>query len=208
MNLAAFLITVFTISLSGVLAPGPVTTAAIALGSRNKFAGLFIGIGHVIIELPVIIILIFGVGGFIENKWFQIIVGFLGGFVLIVMAVQLFLAIKKLQPRQPTAPAASPVITGIILSISNPYFLLWWAAVGLTLVTQAKKLGFWALILFALVHWLCDCVWLEILSYASFKGTKLFGLKGQKIMLSICALALLFFGGVFIFKTTQFFLNT
>ncbi|MFA7486297.1 MAG: lysine transporter LysE, partial [Phycisphaerae bacterium] len=63
MNLAAFLITVFVISLSGVLAPGPVTTAAIALGSRNKFAGFLIGIGHVIVELPVIIILIFGAGG-------------------------------------------------------------------------------------------------------------------------------------------------
>lgn len=206
MNLAAFLITVFVISLSGVLAPGPVTTAAIAIGSRNKFAGLLIGIGHVIIELPVIILLIFGVGGFLQFRWFQIIVGFLGGLVLIVMAAQLFIGIKKLQPQQPTAPAASPIMTGIILSISNPYFLLWWAAVGLNLVTQAKSLGIWALILFALVHWFCDCVWLEILSYASFKGTKLFGLKGQKIMLAVCAVALLFFGSVFLWNTGKLFL--
>ncbi len=206
MNLITFLITVFVISLSGVLAPGPVTTAAIAIGSRNKFAGLLIGIGHVIIELPVIILLIFGVGGFIQLKWFQIIVGFLGGLVLIVMAVQLFLSIKKLQPQRPTAPAASPVMTGIVLSISNPYFLLWWAAVGLNLVTQAKSLGIWALILFTLVHWFCDCVWLEILSYASFKGTKLFGLKGQKIMLAVCAVALLFFGSVFLRNTIKLFL--
>lgn len=207
MNLAAFLVTVFIISLSGVLAPGPVTTAAIAMGSRNKFAGFLIGIGHVIIELPVIIILIFGAGGFLQYRWFQITVGFLGGFVLIIMAFQLFFELKRLQPQQPTAPADSPIMTGLLLSLSNPYFLLWWAAVGLNLVTQAKKLGIWALVLFALVHWLCDCTWLQILSWSSFKGTKLFGLKGQKLLLVICAAALLFFGAVFLFKTTKLLLG-
>ncbi|MGD9110657.1 MAG: LysE family transporter [Phycisphaerales bacterium] len=207
MSTALFLISVFVISLSGVMAPGPVTAAAIALGSRKRFAGVLIGIGHVIIELPVMLILLFGIGSFLKLNWLQVIVGFLGGLILIFMGVQMFIGIRKLELQTKTRLAAGPVMTGVIFSISNPYFLFWWAAVGLNLVTQARDLGLWALVLFALVHWFCDCAWLQILSWASFKGTSLFGQKGQKILLAICAAALLFFGGFFLWNTTRLLLS-
>lgn len=207
MDTAVFLISAFVISLSGVMAPGPVTAAAIAFGSKQRFAGLLIGLGHVIIELPVMLILLFGVGGFLKLDWLQVIVGFLGSVVLIFMGLRMFTGIKNIEPQTETKTAAGPVMTGLVLSISNPYFLFWWAAVGLNLVTQAKNLGVWALVLFALVHWFCDCAWLQVLSWASFKGTRLFGRRGRKILLAICAAALLFFGGVFLWNTTGLLLS-
>ena len=72
---------------------------------------------------------------------------------------------------------------GIILTGANPYFLVWWATVGLALTTQAVELGLLAFALFSVVHWLCDLVWLEALSLASHKGTELLGGRVQRIVL-------------------------
>ena len=45
-GLAAFLLKTIIISLSGVMAPGAVTAATIANGTRSRWAGTLISIGH------------------------------------------------------------------------------------------------------------------------------------------------------------------
>ncbi len=91
-----------------------------------------------------------------------------------------------------------PFATGVILTGANPYFLVWWATVGLAMVTQAITFGVLALALFATVHWLCDLIWLEMLSLAAFQGSALFGQRAQRIVFLICAVILLAFGAKFI----------
>lgn len=54
---------------------------------------------------------------------------------------------------------------------------------------------------FALVHWLCDLVWLEALSFTSFKGTKLLGDRVQKVVLGVCSIALVGLGLFFVADT-------
>ena len=63
-----------------------------------------------------------------------------------------------------------------------------------------RKLGLFAFVLFTIVHWLCDLVWLEALSWTSFKGSQLISPAHQRIVLAICAMAMLFFGAVFIYR--------
>ena len=95
-----------------------------------------------------------------------------------------------------------PIATGVILSATNPYFLFWWATVGLNLAIDAKELGVVALVLFAIAHWLCDLFWLSALSLGAFithRSVGLFSDKRQKGILIFCGLALLFFGGKFLF---------
>ncbi len=92
-----------------------------------------------------------------------------------------------------------PLTAGVVLSAGNPYFLLWWATAGLTLITTARtNFGIWAFVLLALVHWSCDLVWLTALSWASFKGSVLLGPKSQRIVLAVCAAAMAGFGLYFI----------
>lgn len=182
------------------MAPGPVTAAAIAMGARRRYAGILIALGHAVIEFPLMVLIILGMAGIIESTKTRIAIGLAGGVFLLIMAIQMLISIKttdnpKNQPRKD-----KPVLTGLILSASNPYFLLWWATVGLTLATKAGQLGIWAFALFAVVHWLCDCVWLQTLSWASFKGTKLLGAKSQRIVLLICSVVLFFFGLFFIYN--------
>jgi len=85
--------------------------------------------------------------------------------------------------------------------------LIWWATVGLALATQATQWGIWAFALFALTHWSVDLIWLQILSWASFKGSVLLGPRGMRIVLMICSAALLLFGLFFIYNAAKILFN-
>jgi threonine/homoserine/homoserine lactone efflux protein len=198
LDLLVFLIQAFAISLSGVMAPGPVTASAIAMGSRNRYAGVLIGIGHCIIELPLVVLLLLGLGAFFKSERAQMIIGLGGGLFLLFLAIQMFREIKKVGTQQEKVIGSDPVLAGIMLSGGNPYFPLWWLAVGLNLVIRASQLGVYAIVLFALIHWLCDCTWLQILSWASYRGTCIFGVRGQRVVLGICGAAMAAFGCFFL----------
>lgn len=198
MELLAFLAGAVVISLSGVMAPGSVTAAAIAHGSRSKNAGALIALGHGIIEIPLIFLIMFGLSVLFEAMAFRITVGLIGGSFLVWMGTQMLRQMNKTDREPERTSAAGAVLTGLILSATSPYFLLWWASVGLNLALKARQLGIIAFVLFALVHWLCDLVWLSLLSTASFKGSTLIGPKNRTYILAFCAAALIVFGVKFI----------
>jgi len=202
-GLLFFLFQVVVISLSGVMAPGPVTAAAIAMGARSRYAGAFIAIGHGIIEVPLMILIMLGMGTLLKSTNTQMVIGLAGGAFLLVMAIQMLISLNAAGNQRDKYTRSRPILAGLILSAGNPFFLLWWATVGLALATSAAQLGIWVFALFAVVHWLCDCVWLCALSWASFKGTKLLGGKSQRIVLMICSVALFFFGLFFIYNASN-----
>jgi len=55
MALLNFLFTAVVISLSGVMAPGPITAVTIGKGSKSPYAGALIAIGHGIVEFPLMV---------------------------------------------------------------------------------------------------------------------------------------------------------
>lgn len=193
-----FILTAVGISLSGVLAPGPITAATLAAGVRSRHAGLLIAIGHMAIELPSIVLLVIGLGAYLESPRLRAGIGLAGGAFLLLMGFQLLLSLR--QSRQETAGHAGrrPFWTGALLTATSPYFWVWGATVGLTLTTQAIEFGLSALVLFALIHWACDLGWLEVLSQAGCKGSQVFGQKGQQFVSAACGLALLGFGAKFL----------
>ena len=196
--LIVFLLQAVVISLSGVMAPGPMTAAALASGTRSRHAGAWIAVGHGVVEFPLMLLIMSGLSTLLTSPHVRVGIGLAGGAFLLFMGVQMLTSLRA--GVDPTTPHVrrGPLWTGIILSGGNPYFLFWWATVGLALASQAAELGILAFGLFAMAHWLCDLVWLEVLSAASFKGAKLLGDRNQRIVLGICASALLFFGVMFI----------
>lgn len=200
MELLFFLAQVVGISLSGVMMPGPVTAAAIAMGARNRFAGALMAVGHGIIEFPLMILIILGLDTILKSAATKIVIGFAGGLFLVVMAIQMLRSLKSIERQEVKVTKSGPVVAGIVLSGGNPFFLIWWASVGLNLAITATGFGIWAFVLFAIVHWLCDLIWFSVLSWASFKGSGLLGGRSQRIVLVICSLALLGFGLFFIYN--------
>lgn len=207
LSLLFFLFKVIIVSLSGVMAPGPVTAAAIAKGQRQRFAGSLIAVGHGIVEFPLMILIVLGMDKLLKSAKTQIVIGLAGGAFLLFMAIQMLRDIRKTDYTPEKSYKTGPILTGFLLSVGNPYFLLWWASVGLALATEATQLGIWAFAMFAVIHWLCDLVWLQVLSWASFKGSALLGPQTQRIVLLVCSLALLFFGLYFISRALAHWLT-
>jgi len=196
----AFLGQAVLISLSGVMAPGPVTAVTMAAGTRAPHAGALVAVGHGIVEFPlmVVIVLVAGAGSTFEAAWFRIATGLVGGLFLLFMGVGMLRSSPDGGEANAKLSARSPVVVGIVLSAGNPYFLVWWASVGLALATRAVELGILAFVLFAVAHWLCDFFWLEALSFAASKGSKLLGRRMQQIVLLVCGTALMVFGAMFL----------
>lgn len=204
--LSAFLLKTIIISLSGVMAPGAVTAATIAHGTRNRWAGMLISIGHGIVEIPLILLLMLGLGLIFKMDPVKVAIGVLGGGFLLWMGGDMLRQIRRYTPQDQGSITYGPVLTGIILSGTNPYFLFWWATVGLNLAIDAKELGLMSLVLFALVHWLCDVVWLSFLSFAAYlthRSDGLFNNTIQKGILAFCGVALLGFGLKFLFDALK-----
>ena len=203
MSLLFFLFQVFIISFSGAMQPGPVTATAIAIGGRNRYAGTLMALGHIIIEFPLMVLIMLGAAKVLKSSKFQIAIGLAGGVVLLIMAITMLIGLRQIDSSQAKKGGDKPVLAGLMLSASNPYFLLWWATIGLALATTAKGFGIWAFALFALVHWLCDCLWLQALSWASFKGSVLLGPRMQRNVQMICSLAMFAFGLMFIYNAAN-----
>jgi len=203
MDLLLFLLKVFVISFSGAMQPGPVTATAVSLGARNRWAGVLLAIGHGVIEFPLMILIILGLGAIFQKTMAQVFIGAAGGLVLLYMAYAMFKTAAHPSDPQAGARKDKPVLAGIVLTASNPYFLIWWATVGLALATDAARFGIWAFALFAVVHWLVDLIWVTALSFASFHGTTLLGPKVETIVLKICAAAILFFGLFFLYNAVS-----
>jgi threonine/homoserine/homoserine lactone efflux protein len=192
-NLWLFLLSAVGISLSGVMLPGPLTAATIARGYNDKDAGALIGLGHGVIEIPIIALVYFGFASYLTIPVVKQVTGVAGGLLLIVMGLIVFFTFKKPVTGSTTAPYGS-LVTGIVMTGGNPYFFLWWATIGVALIAGAVVFGIYGIVLFTIVHWLCDIVWLQIVSITVFKTRHLWTPGVQKVVFGICALVLIGFG--------------
>jgi len=196
-SLAALVITVAAISLTGVMAPGPVTAVTITKGTTRKEAGALIALGHGMIEMPMIVLIGLGFGTIMSVPCVRTGVGLLGGSVLIWMGVSMF--------RTPTGSfgerrevASGCVLTGLTTTAANPYWFVWWATVGATLVASASAWGLVGLAVFALTHWLCDVGWLSFLSWVVFTSRRFWTPRLHRAILAVCGVVLAGFGVYFL----------
>ena len=140
-ELIAFLAQAVVISFSGVMAPGPVTAVTLGMGSRNRHAGALVAIGHGIVEFPLMVLIIVGMGRLFQIAGVRIGIGGVGGAMLLLMGAGMLREIRRPSDAAAASARRGPVLTGVVLSIGNPYFLRWWATVGLTLASRAARLG-------------------------------------------------------------------
>jgi threonine/homoserine/homoserine lactone efflux protein len=192
-NLWLFLLSAAGISLSGVMLPGPLTAATIAKGYEDRNAGAMIGIGHGIVEIPIIALVYFGFAAYLDNPVVKMVTGLAGGALLLVMGLLILFTFRKPVEGVAVMPY-SPLVTGIVMTGGNPYVFLWWATIGVALITGAVAFGVLGLVLFTVVHLACDITWDQVVSMTVFRTRHLWTPKVQKIVFSICALVLIGFG--------------
>ncbi len=193
MGYGAFLFQAALISLSGVMAPGAVTVVVVGHGARSPRAGALIALGHGVVEFPLMVLIVLGLGPLLERPLVSGIIGIAGAAVLFWMGLGLLRSIRREQDHT-VRRESSPFVAGILMTAANPYFLVWWATVGATLVFRAWEFGVWQFAVFAVVHWSLDFGWDFFLSAASYRGVNVLGERFLKGVSLVSGILLIIFG--------------
>jgi threonine/homoserine/homoserine lactone efflux protein len=199
--------TVVLTSLSGVMMPGPMFTVTLAKSYKSPWAGAQVSLGHAVIEVPLILLIYFGLAQFFQNILVQLVLGVLGGGMIVWMGVGLFRARKEVAGKGKDT-TYSAFVAGIIMSGFNPFFLVWWVTVGSLLLMNFLAFSPQGLVLFIVVHWMCDLVWLSLVSFTIYRTHSFLSQGLQEWIFIACSLGLLYFGGQFIVKGIYLYIKT
>ncbi len=194
--LLTIFITSFFIAFSGAMMPGPLMTMTIGESARSgPWVGPKMIAGHAVLEIALLLALFFGLTPLFKNEIFFVGVAMVGGLIMIWMAQSMFRSLPTLEIKAETTSGKTInlYLAGILMSLANPYWIIWWATIGLGYVLVSKELGFAGIIFFFVGHILGDLVWYSAISFGVGKGRKFFSNKIYRILVGVCAAFLAMF---------------
>jgi len=201
-QLTAIFISSFVIALSGAMMPGPVLTVTISESTTRGFiAGPLIVLGHAVLEILLLALIVLGFADLINKPVLSGVVGMAGGVVLLWLSFDMLKGIRQLTLDLSSGKSArgGPVIAGILTSLANPYWIIWWATIGLGYVIISMKLGFIGVAVFFAGHILADLLWYSTVSLLVSRGRKHISDRIYRGVIGTCAVMLIFFGVYFVY---------
>lgn len=190
----------FVIALSGALMPGPLLTAAISESSRRGFiAGPLLIAGHAILELGLVIALLLGLAPFLQLPTVFAATALIGSVILFWMAFGMVRSLPslRLSLESDQRRRSHPMIGGILMSVANPYWIIWWATIGLGYVLYSRQFGFWGVAFFFVGHILADLAWYSLIAAAVAGGRHFLTDRLYRSLIALCAIFLMVFAGYF-----------
>ncbi|CAG0962590.1 hypothetical protein ANRL3_00979 [Anaerolineae bacterium] len=200
------------IGFSGVMMPGPLTTLVVTETARRGFiAGPLITIGHVLLELVMVVALFFGLGDLLKQNQVAGAIGLLGGLFLLWMGFDIARSAWQgkvslnMSPRaHAPSPSANPIVAGVLMTISNPYWLLWWATVGAAYLGSFLVFGIPGVIAFYVGHTLADWVWNLVVAFVVATGRRLMTDQIYRGILVVCGVFLVALSFYFVISGVTF----
>jgi threonine/homoserine/homoserine lactone efflux protein len=214
LELAAVFGASFTLALSGALMPGPLFTITISESARSGFkAGPLLMTGHAILELLLVIAIIKGLGTYLQLPPVLGVIALLGGILLLYLGTDMVRSAGTLSlhnDSQDLSPRhrKHPITLGILASLSNPYWTLWWATIGLGYLATAMKFGYTGVAAFFLGHIAADFAWYSLLSLGMSRGKAFLQDAGYRRLIRVCGVFLFCFGGWFLFSARKFLFSS
>ncbi|MGI6097928.1 MAG: LysE family transporter [Dethiobacteria bacterium] len=209
MELTTIFVTAFVVGLSGAMMPGPLTAVLAENSLRRGFiAGPLVTLGHGIVEALMVALLAVGLGQIIAEEAAAGVIGIAGGLMLVWMGYgmvksalsgSLSLTTGSGEQRRQT-----PLIGGMITTVSNPYWFLWWATVGASYVLLSKEHGIQGVFLFFSGHILSDFAWLSLLALALVSGKRFLNDKIYAGIIAVLGLFLVSLGIYFFWSGINF----
>jgi len=194
------------LAFSGAMMPGPLLTYTIRQSLNNgPHSGFIIIAGHAILEIILIALIFMGFDVILQSNSAQISIGIIGGLLLIYMGSDMiFGSLKnkiKIELDNNKSGARNMLFSGIGISVANPYFLLWWAIIGLGFLIQAyKSFGIAGVFVFYIGHILADFIWYGFVSIIVGTTRKFIKENLYRIVIIVLGCLLIFFGGSFFYK--------
>lgn len=200
---ATIFCTSFVLALSGALMPGPLLTVTVSESSRRgTITGPLMIFGHGLLELALIVALLSGLAPFLVRDDVFVFISLAGGAVLLFMGTAM---LRSLPDLAMASPASSPgsrnlIVAGLVLSAVNPYWLIWWASIGLGYIMHSMKFGILGVTAFFCGHILADLAWYTLVSFGIARGRHLLGNGLYRKLIGGCAIFLIVFACWFVYS--------
>jgi threonine/homoserine/homoserine lactone efflux protein len=190
----------FVIAFSGALMPGPLLTAAISESSQRGFiVGPLMIAGHAILELVLVVTLLLGLAPFLQLPAVFVATALAGSVILFWMAWGMFRSLPSLHLSWDSdrKQRKNPVLSGILMSVANPYWIIWWATIGLGYILYSWQFGLAGVAFFFTGHILADFVWYSLVTAAVAGGRRFLTDGLYRGLIAVCATFLIVFAGYF-----------
>lgn len=204
-NPAAIFVSSFIIALSGALMPGPLLAVTIRDTTRRGFvAAPLLVLGHGILELGLLALLMLGLAEWLKGDAATTVIALAGAGALLWMAAGMAREVRSLRFDAGAADASTPrkegagslwrpVADGIVASVSNPYWSLWWATIGLGYLALSRSQGLAGVAFFFAGHILADAAWFMFVGLTVSAGRGRFTDRVYRGVVGVCAGFLFFF---------------
>jgi threonine/homoserine/homoserine lactone efflux protein len=188
----------FVIGLTGALAPGPTLVATINASIAGDWTtGLKVSLGHIIVELFLVILILLGLAT-IAIPYTSAIAG-IGGIALIAFGAMTIAGSRKATMRTSSPQKlTNPYMAGLVTSAANPYFWIWWLSIGSAMIIAGLQGGLVLVGALMIGHWSADTVWLTIVSTGVSKGSMIVSDSTYQKIITLCGIFLILFGAYYL----------
>jgi len=193
----------FVVALSGAMAPGPFLTVTISRTlTKGRLSAALMLVGHAILEGALLVGFAFGLQGVLRNPHVSKIIALAGGAILLWMGYRLLRDVLDANSGVTSGTPVpesrlGPILQGITVSLSNPYWTLWWATIGVKLASDGLAIGWLGVLAFFVGHQLGDIAWYGIVIAAVSRGRSVLAGTPYRLVLGACALFLFYLGARF-----------
>jgi threonine/homoserine/homoserine lactone efflux protein len=198
------------VAFTGALMPGPMLTLVISSVAQKGFwTSVFIVLGHSVLELIIVAGFYLGVLKYLDSPLVIKIISITGGVFLIYMSVSIIVSVARKKIKldldskkmaQNLGTRNSFIITGkgILISLANPYWYVWWLTIGASFMIKSVQHSFGGVASFYTGHILADFLWYLFVGFLISTGRRFFNQKVYIGILIACSVFLLYLGIRFI----------
>jgi len=200
----ALFFTALAVGFSGAMMPGSLLTYTIRQSLKEgPKVGFIVIVGHALLELALIIGIFLGLDMVLRSDAAQITIGLIGGILLCYIGADMIVKAARgkvsVDMDAQTKSSDRIMLSGALLSMANPYFLLWWAVIGLGFLTQAyRDFAVWGVAVYFAGHITADFAWYGLISTVVGTTRKFIKQKPYRIIIMVLGGLLIFFGARFL----------
>ncbi len=207
----------FAAALSGAVSPGPFLVYTITKSIQNHKSGYMTGflvvLGHAVLELGIMLFILFGLSFILKDKMVIGIISLLGCGFLVFFGITLIIDVLRKKINTDFLDKANvqslvqkenskrnaldnPILGGVIVSMSNPYWWIWWASIGAVFMARYNIIpsDFPRTAAFYSGHEMGDLIWYAPVSIAAYFGRSKLNKKIYSFILIICGVFMALFG--------------
>ena len=200
----------FFIGLTGAITPGPLLAITIIESARQGLKGvLYLMWGHSVLEFIAILLLVFSLEWMQEQSQLIFLISIPGGMYLAWLAWKTYKTAPEATQMLNDSIARTKVagkwtgsrrllFLGAMVSVSNPYWGIWWVTAGANQISGALEAGLIGIASFWLGHILADFGWYGAIGLSLSQGRSIMSERTYSGLLKGAAALLGFLGVMFV----------